>query len=43
MKRNFRGWTAALIAVPVFSVIGLGLKLVCSVVGVAVSEYVRVN
>ena len=43
MKRNFRGWTAGLIAVLIFSVIGLGLKLVCSVVGVAVSEYVRVN
>ena len=43
MKRNLRGWTAALIAIPLFSVIGLGLKIVCSIAAVAVAEYVRVN
>ena len=43
MKRNFRGWTSALIAVPLFSVIGGGLKIVCSIVGVAIAEYVRVH
>ena len=43
MKRNFRGWTAALIAIPLSAVIGGGLKIVCSIVGVAVTEYVRVT
>lgn len=42
-KRKFRGWTAALIAVPIFSVVGVGLKIVCSIIGVSVAEYVRVN
>jgi uncharacterized membrane protein YhaH (DUF805 family) len=43
MKRDFRGWVSALIAVPVFSFIGAGLKFVCSIIGVAIAEYVRVN
>ena len=43
MKREFRGWVAALISVPLFSVLGGGLKIVCSIVGVAIAEYVRVN
>ena len=42
-KRNFRGWTSMLVAVPLFSVIGAGLEIVCSIIGVAVAEYVRVN
>ena len=43
MKRNFRGWTAALVAIPVFSIVGAALKVVCSIIGLAVAEYVRVN
>ena len=43
MRRMFRGWTAALIAVPAFSVIGVGLKFVCCSIGVGIAEYVRVN
>ena len=43
MKRKFRGWTAALIAIPIFSIVGAVLKVVCSIIGVAVAEYVRVN
>ena len=43
MKRNFRGWTSALIAVPVFSIVGAVLKIVCSIIGVSVAEFVRVN
>jgi hypothetical protein len=43
MKRNFRGWTSGLIAVLIFSVIGVGMKVVCSLIGVGVAEYVRVN
>jgi len=43
MKRNFRGWTASLIAVPTFSAVGVILKVVCSIIGVSVAEYLRVN
>ena len=43
MKRQFRGWTAGLIAVPVFSTVGVALKIVCSGIGVAIAEYMRVN
>jgi hypothetical protein len=43
MKREFRAATSALIAVPVFSILGAALKIVCSIIGVSVAEYVRVN
>ena len=43
MKRAFRGWTAALIAVPVFSMIGGALKFVCSIIGLLIADYVRVH
>ena len=43
MKRNFRGWTSGLISVPVFSIVGVALKIVCGGIGVAIAEYVRVN
>lgn len=43
MKREFRGSIAALIAVPVFSVIGGGLKIVCGIIGVLIADFVRVN
>ena len=43
MKREFRGSIAALIAVPVFSLIGGGLKIACSIIGVMIADYVRVN
>ena len=43
MKRNYSGTSASFIAVPVFCVVGAGLKLVCAIVGVAIAEYVRVN
>ena len=43
VKRKFHGAIAALIAVPIFSVIGVGLKLVCSIIGVLIADYVRVN
>ena len=42
-KRKFRGAIAALIAVPVFSIIGAGLKIFCSIIGVLVADYVRVH
>ncbi|MBX7053678.1 MAG: hypothetical protein K1X36_01900 [Pyrinomonadaceae bacterium] len=43
MKRNFSQVTSAFIAVPVFSIVGIGLEIVCALAGVGVAEYVRVN
>ena len=43
MRRNYSGSSAAFIAVPIFCVVGAGIKLVCAMIGVAVAEYVRVN
>lgn len=43
MRRQFGGVVAGLIAVAIFSVIGGVLKFVCSMIGVMVAEYVRVN
>ncbi len=43
IKRKFRPTVAALIAVPIFSVIGVGLKLVCIIIGIFIADYVRVN
>jgi hypothetical protein len=41
--RGFKAITAVLIAVPIFSLLGAALKIVCSIIGVSVAEYVRVN
>ena len=43
LKRKYRGAVAALIAVPAFSVIGVGLKIVCSIIGILIADYVRVH
>ena len=43
MKRGFSGIAAAAIAIPIFSILGGGLKIVCSVIGVLIADYVRVN
>ena len=43
MNRQFSGSSAGFVSVPIFCVVGAGLKLVCAIVGVAVAEYVRVN
>jgi len=43
LGRKFKGVAATLIAVPVFSVVGGGLKIVCSIIGIAIAENVRVN
>lgn len=42
-KRKFRGWASVMISVPIFSIVGIGLKIGSSVVGVLVADYVRVN
>jgi hypothetical protein len=43
MKREFGPVSAVLIAAVVFSVTGIVLKIVCSIIGVGVAEFVRVN
>ena len=43
MMRNFSASSSMFIAVPVFCVVGAGLKLVCAIIGVAAAEYVRVS
>ena len=42
-RRGFRGWVSMLIAVPIFSVTGAGLKIACGIIGVLIAEYVRTN
>lgn len=43
IKRQFKPGVAALIAITIFSIFGAGLKIVCSIIGVSVAEYVRVS
>jgi hypothetical protein len=43
IRREFSGAVAALIAVPIFSVVGAGLKVVCVFIGILIAEFVRVN
>lgn len=43
VKREFGGAIASLIAVPLFSIVGAGLKVVCVFVGILIAEFVRVN
>lgn len=43
VKRELKGAIAALIAVPIFSVVGAGLKFVCALIGIGIADYVRVN
>jgi hypothetical protein len=43
LKRGFQKVTSALIAIPIFSVIGVVLKIVCGIIGVLIADYVRVN
>ena len=42
-KRQFSIVVAALTAIAVFSVIGIGLEIVCSLIGIGVAEFLRVN
>jgi hypothetical protein len=43
VKRDFRAITASLIGIGSFTVIGLVLKVVCSIIGVLVADFVRTN
>jgi hypothetical protein len=38
LKKGFNGAVATLIAVPIFSVVGGVLKVVCSIIGIAIAE-----
>jgi hypothetical protein len=42
-KRGFRAWVAVLVSAAAFSAIGIVLKLICSIIGVGIAEFVRVN
>lgn len=42
-KKQFSPVVCALIAVPVLSILSIGLEIVCSLIGVGVAEFVRVN
>ncbi|MGE3468662.1 MAG: hypothetical protein AB7J13_17225 [Pyrinomonadaceae bacterium] len=43
IKKDMKGAVAALIAVPIFSIVGGALKVVCAFIGIGIAEYVRVN
>ena len=43
LKRGFRKITSVLIAILIFSVTGVVLKIVCGIIGVLIADYVRVN
>lgn len=43
LKKKFSPPVSALIAIPVFSIVGIGLEVVCSLIGIGIAEYVRVN
>lgn len=43
IKRQFSPVVSAMISIPVFSIVGIGLQIVSSLIGVGVAEFVRVN
>ncbi len=43
LKKLYSGAVSALIAIPVFSILGIGLEVAASVIGIGVAELVRVN
>lgn len=43
VRREFKSLTAALIAVPICSIVASGLIFVSTIIGVAVAEFVRVR
>ncbi len=43
IRKELKGAIAAIIAVPIFSVVGGGLKFVCALIGMGIADYVRVN
>ncbi len=43
LKKQFSALVSVLIAVPVFSIVGAALEMVCCGIGIGIAEYVRVN
>lgn len=43
MKRSFSAITASLISIVLFTVVGIALKVVCSIIGVLIADFVRTN
>ena len=43
LKRNFRPLRAVSISIAAFSFVGIGLEVVCVLIGVLTAEFVRVN
>ena len=43
IKRGFKPFVSALIAVPMSSIVAVGLEVAASAAGIAIAEYVRVN
>ena len=41
--RQFSAVVSALIAIPVFTIVGIVIEVVCSLIGIGIAEYVRVN
>ena len=42
-RKQYGSVISTLIAIPVFSIVGVGLEFVCSLIGVGVAEFVRVK
>lgn len=42
LKKKFSGVAAVMIAIPVFAIVGVVLKVISSLIGIGVAEYVRV-
>jgi drug/metabolite transporter (DMT)-like permease len=43
VARGFNSAVSLVIAVPVFTVIGIGLEIVCCIIGILISEFVRTH
>ncbi len=43
LKREFKGWKAAVTAIVTFSILGIISIFVCIVIGVGIAEYLRIN
>jgi len=43
MKRNWGAAGSAILSIVIFSALGAGLKIICSIIGVLVADFVRVN
>lgn len=43
LKRQFSAVVSTLIAIPIFTVVGIVIEIVCSLIGIGIADYVRVN